>query len=954
MGEVDQNPPTNLPTKSNTKKRKQDILYICTLNTRTLRTSESLLELEIATKNIKWDILGISEMRRLGEGIEERSNFIMYYKGEIAGQRGVGFLVKPRLKNQIIGFEGITDRLAVLHIKLPKYPKTWTIIQVYSPTEQATKTDIDIFYYKLSEVVETYSENNVVLMGDFNAQIGVQLPGEEYVIGKYGKGKRSKNGEKLVEFLLENNLTPLNTIFRKKPKNKWTWISPDGNTRNEIDYIITNKVRSFKDTNIIQNLNFNTNHRMVRSCLNENVTKNPRPKTVNINYPPVKENTEDLMEAINSNMNINEKYKRIENKLNEHARNQIRKKNEPYLSEKTLELIEDRKNLIAKKNKKENQTKISKLSKEIRENMRKDKEIRRTKTLENHINRTGGTRKALKELREKGKEWITKLREKNLQTTSRSKIRNIATDYYRSLYHEPRQTTAKCLSTMEDNEDIPEILIPEVEKAIRSQKTEKAPGPDKITNELMRGTIKELSPILTKMFNETLNTGFIPSQWAESHIILLHKKGPKDDIGNYRPISLISNIYKVFAKVILDRISVRLEENQPVEQAGFRKDYSTIDHIHTIKQLLQKYNEYNKTIYLAFIDYSKAFDSLKHESVWQSLKEQGIRNAYINIIKNIYRESKACIRLESTGDVFPINRGVRQGDPLSPKLFTAVLEQMFRKLNWEHLGLIINGARLNHLRFADDLVIMEEDPLLLEFMTQSLVERSREVGLEINISKTKMMTNSVPVDITINGQKLEYVEEYVYLGQIISPNDQTSKEINKRIATGWNKYWALKEIMKSKKLSMKIKKKTFDTCILPCITYGCETWALTKQHRDKLARCQRGMERSMLGLKLLDKERSIDIRKKTKVTDILSRIDQLKWRWAGHMLRCKREKWSKQVTVWYPRDGFRSRGRKAKRWEDDLIMTLGPLWTRVAADRQQWKELEEAFAVRHTEIRDIL
>lgn len=352
MGEVDQNPPTNLPTKSNTKKRKQDILYICTLNTRTLRTSESLLELEIATKNIKWDILGISEMRRLGEGIEERSNFIMYYKGEIAGQRGVGFLVKPRLKNQIIGFEGITDRLAVLHIKLPKYPKTWTIIQVYSPTEQATKTDIDIFYYKLSEVVETYSENNIVLMGDFNAQIGVQLPGEEYVIGKYGKGKRSKNGEKLVEFLLENNLTPLNTIFRKKPKNKWTWISPDGNTRNEIDYIITNKVRSFKDTNIIQNLNFNTNHRMVRSCLNENVTKNPRPKTVNINYPPVKENTEDLMEAINSNMNINEKYKRIENKLNEHARKQIRKKNEPYLSEKTLELIEDRKNLIAKKNKK--------------------------------------------------------------------------------------------------------------------------------------------------------------------------------------------------------------------------------------------------------------------------------------------------------------------------------------------------------------------------------------------------------------------------------------------------------------------------------------------------------------------------------------------------------------------------------------------------------------------------
>ncbi|GBO98933.1 Retrovirus-related Pol polyprotein from type-2 retrotransposable element R2DM; Endonuclease [Eumeta japonica] len=315
---------------------------------------------------------------------------------------------------------------------------------------------------------------------------------------------------------------------------------------------------------------------------------------------------------------------------------------------------------------------------------------------------------------------------------------------------------------MEDNEDIPEILIPEVEKAIRSQKQK--------------------------------------SSW--------------------------------------------LEENQPVEQAGFRKDYSTIDHIHTIKQLLQKYNEYNKTIYLAFIDYSKAFDSLKHESVWQSLKEQGIRNAYINIIKNIYRESKACIRLESTGDVFPINRGVRQ-ETHSPKLFTAVLEQMFRKLNWEHLGLIINGARLNHLRFADDLVIMEEDPLLLEFMTQSLVERSREVGLEINISKTKMMTNSVPVDITINGQKLDKVPE---------------------------------------------------------------------RHGEEHARFE-----------TIGQRKKYRHQKKTKVTDILSRIDQLKWRWAGHMLRCKR------------RNGV-SRA----------------LWTRVAADRQQWKELEEAFAVRHTEIRDIL
>ncbi|KAF9415769.1 hypothetical protein HW555_006670 [Spodoptera exigua] len=122
VGDTDHHPPTYQPTNSisKTEKPKRSCLYICTLNTRTLRTSESLQELELAIENIKWDILGISEMRRMGEGIEERSNYIMYYKGEVAGHRGVGFLVKFRLKSQIQGFEGISDRIAAIHIKLPK------------------------------------------------------------------------------------------------------------------------------------------------------------------------------------------------------------------------------------------------------------------------------------------------------------------------------------------------------------------------------------------------------------------------------------------------------------------------------------------------------------------------------------------------------------------------------------------------------------------------------------------------------------------------------------------------------------------------------------------------------------------------------------------------------------------------------------------------------------------
>jgi hypothetical protein len=283
-----------------------------------------------------------------------------------------------------------------------------------------------------------------------------------------------------------------------------------------------------------------------------------------------------------------------------------------------------------------------------------------------------------------------------------------------------------------------------------------------------------------------------------------------------------------------------------------------------------------------------------------------------------------------------------------------VLETIFRRLDWADYGLNVNGTRLNHLRFADDIILLEENPKKLQIMVQALADESKEVGLKINASKTKMMTNSCEIDIAIDSFRLDYVHEYVYLGQIISIQDMMSKEVNKRIASGWRKYWSLKEIMKSKELSMNIKRKTFNSCILPCLTYGCETWSLTDQNREKLARCQRAMERSMTGVKLSDKIRKEAVRMKTKVTDILTHIDHLKWGWTGHMLRCPENKWSQQVTLWYPRDGTRKQGRPIRRWEDDLRLTLGPRWTRVASDRTQWRQLEEAYALRHSELRDIL
>lgn len=147
----------------------------------------------------------------------------------------------------------------------------------------------------------------------------------------------------------------------------------------------------------------------------------------------------------------------------------------------------------------------------------------------------------------------------------------------------------------------------------------------------------------------------------------------------------MSNIYKVFAKVILCRITRTLDENQPREEAGFRTGYSTLDHIHAVRQIFEKNKEFNVPIYCCFIDYNKAFHSIEHENIWHCLKNQGVEHKYIRILKNIYTNSTAKIKLEKEGKEIKINRGVRQGDPLSPKLFTAV---------WDQCGLNINGKTI--------------------------------------------------------------------------------------------------------------------------------------------------------------------------------------------------------------------------------------------------------------------
>lgn len=292
VGEDDHYPPntTSLfqPNACRTKKQQNtEYLYIATYNTLSLRTEESLQEFIHSIQNIKWDIIGLSEVRRLGETIEEYDQFLLYYKGETPGRHGVGFLIKKTLKTFITEIIGISERIAILNIKIPASKETWSIVQIYSPTEKSSILEIESFYSLLTTTIKIHTEKNYIIMGDFNAKTGTPRKGEEIVLGPYSYGKRTRNGQKLMEISFENNMKILNSQFKKRASNRWTWISPDGRYRNEIDYILTNRPKLFEDCGTIANLNFGSNHRMLRTRLNTSSVQKPsRPFKAKATTPP--------------------------------------------------------------------------------------------------------------------------------------------------------------------------------------------------------------------------------------------------------------------------------------------------------------------------------------------------------------------------------------------------------------------------------------------------------------------------------------------------------------------------------------------------------------------------------------------------------------------------------------------------------------------------------------------
>ena len=938
-------------TTSDLSQNQTGFLNIGTINVRALTCDAAIDRLLSEIDSCALDVTCIQETRRREAGSWKWHTGHQVTLG--AGSRGgkvggVGFVIAPHLVTKVARCEVITERVSVLVLDLDKYTSVM-ILSVYAPTCAYDDSDVEEFYEQVSNAIQSKPRaTHLVVTGDFNARVGVGVEGETRV-GPFGRPGRNPRGELLAEFSERTKLDIANTFFQKRLGRRWTWHTPDRKTFHEIDHVLTNCLHLFRNVTVIGDSRFNigSDHRLVRATLAIS-SKASRKRTAILNERQGRSildlgKLRSLAPAADFSLRgeiaVDAKYRKVMSTIKasvEAASERVRSKPRERLSAETLRM------LTTRKQKGHSMTPVERtvLNKAIR--MRVNNEYReyRARKAREAAEKSASIKRSYlcTQLKTTIPQALTRT-DGSIASCTRTMAKEIK-DFYEDLFDSKVQVCA--ISPRYSDPSVRaewEVLEEEVHKAISQLKDGKAPGPDHVRAEHFKCMKDYVSKPLAEIFTDILDSGVVPEQWLESNTILIHKKGPRDVLGNFRPICLLSLVLKVFSRIVLNRMQRTLTLNTRREQAGFRAGYSTTDHIHVINQLTERCREYRLPLTLLFIDFKKAFDTVEHQAVLNALITFGISPRYVDVIRQCNSNCTTDINLLHEPVRVKIQRGVRQGEVSSPNLFSAALECLMRELTLP-CGIDIDGERLQYLLFADDIVLIGNDPSELEQSLNALSLAANNIGLQIHKGKTQWMRNRFARDgtISLDGSSIDQVSSYVYLGQSINMTNDIKNEISRRRKAGWAAFNKYRDILLDRQLDTQIRSRVFDSHVLPAMTYASETWNTTKSEEERLAVTQRAMERAMCKVSIMDKIPALEIRRRTGVKDVIDAIYIMKRRWAGHVARLTDNRWTARVTDWYPRGVKRPAGRPPTRWSDPMVKMYGQRWRTIAKDRKKWKK----------------
>ena len=992
------------------KRKKRPTLKLGSWNVRTMTTGMDPENINDARKTaiinnellrLKVDIAALQETRLAGQGSIKEKNFTFFWFGKSVEERkeyGVGFAVKNTLLQHVEVGDG-NERIATLRLHTKK--GTATLISVYAHTLYTDEQIKDTFYEKLNLVVNKLPKNDqLVILGDFNARVGSDHDSWAPCLGHFGFGRMNSNGQRLLEFCHKQNLCVTNSFFKTKWQHKVSWRHPRSKNWHQLDLILVrrHRINDVLLTRSYQSADCNSDHSLV--CCKMHISKKfmhnsnnlARKVRLNVGAMRDKENIKKfstLMPSVSSSdTSASESWSRIEKSIyqnaletfgkNKHANKDWFEENINILSP----LLKKKRQAHVDYQRDPSSTCLNRL-REARKNFRRAARkcatefwLKASARIQAAADR-GDTKSVYEGIRKAvgpTKRSISPLLSETGEILhSRNEQLSRWVQHFSLLYSTQNIVTNDALNRMDslpmmdDLDSVP--TTEELSKAIDMMAPWKAPGSDGIPADLLRNCKSCLLPHLHDILAKCWREGIVPQDMRDAKIIVLYKnKGSRSDCNSYRGISLLAIAGKVFARVVLPRIQKLAERVYPESQCGFRSKRSTTDMIFSVRQLQEKCNEQNMPLYIAFIDLTKAFDLVSREGLYAILLKIGCPPKLFNIVKSFHTNTRATIQYDgSVSDSFEIKSGVKQGCVLAPTLFgiffSMLLKHAFNslttgiKLHTRTDGHLFNPSNLRSKRnlkkitirdllFADDAALVAHSAQDLQTLLNQFSSACSDFGLTISLKKTKILsqgTNILP-SIKINCKDIENVDNFVYLGSNVASNASLDKEINSRIGKASGTFARLtKRVWDNQKLSIRTKANVYRSCVCSTLLYGSETWTLSSVQEKKLNTFHLRCLRRILGITWQQKITNEEVLRRTGLTTMYFTLSQRRLCWLGHILRMNAERIPKFLLYGELVVGKRNRGRPKLRFKDVCKRDLKSLnigtndWELLANDRAKWR-----------------
>ena len=242
--------------------------------------------------------------------------------------------------------------------------------------------------------------------------------------------------------------------------------------------------------------------------------------------------------------------------------------------------------------------------------------------------------------------------------------------------------------------------------------------------------------------------------------------------------------------------------------------------------------------HLIFIDLEKAYDSVPLDRLFKTLRKRGINENYIRSIYNIYKNTECVVKSgQQVSKKIKITKGLKQGCSMSPTLFKIYVQEALNQ--WckkcSRMGIEMGESNFYTMLFADDQIILANDEDDITYMMRKLLEELKKWGLQVNMSKTEYLCVGTPgTDLVVQEQTIKKIEQYKYLGSLITQDGKDDQDIEFRIRQGKTVIQQLNGLLWSTKIRLETKKLLFNCIVEPITTYGAKTWTLRRSKDQKI------------------------------------------------------------------------------------------------------------------------